>query len=353
MGMRFSFLAQGQEETRCVQGLGPVVRRVPTHRAAQLYEALGKPDIITVEKESVDTQLLRALKYFCTVSPDPDAIEITQHRAREKAFVQSLGFDVAPFVHCDSVAELPAAIATLSYPVIVKACELGYDGQAQWRLNEAEDLAAFLSQQARLRDFVVEKKIAFDREISLIAARSSRGEFKAYPVTENTHQNGILSVSIAPAQALSDALEAHVHEMSKRLMEAMQYVGVLAIECFVVGEKILINELAPRVHNSGHWTQNGAATSQFENHLRAIGGLPLGETDLHGHAAMVNLLGHAPSQSSLLGADRHVHLYNKTPRAGRKMGHINLLNKNRRILEQCIRKTIESLSLETTLNFGE
>ena len=214
----------------------------------------------------------------------------------------------------------------LALPVIVKTCEDGYDGLNQWKLNSEGDLEAFLSEHGEIAESVVEKRVDFSREISLILVRTADGRTAAYPPTQNWHEGGILRASFAPAEAIDDSLAAQIEDLKARVFAGFDYVGVLAIECFVVDGKLLVNELAPRVHNSGHWTQQGAHTSQFENHLRAICNLPLGSTQVPGYAGMVNLLGVEMDAQKVLRSNAFFHTYNKSVRPNRKVGHINLVH---------------------------
>lgn len=325
MGMRFSFLAEANEDTCCVDGLGEITRLQTGLTPLEIYTALGHPDVVTVEKEAVDVGLLRELQQFCTVAPSPEILHTTQNRARQKTFLHDIGIPTAPFLPIVSKEDLFKATDALGYPLIIKSSENGYDGQQQWHIHNETETHAFIDSSVAITDSVVERKLLFEREVSLIVARNAHGEVAIYSPTENTHHHGTLSVSVSPTQNLNEAITSQLFQLVDTLMENWQYVGVLAIECFVVEGQIIVNELAPRVHNSGHWTQDGAATSQFENHLRAICGISLGSTGNLGHTAMINLLGCTAPEKLASHPHAHVHLYNKTLRSGRKMGHINLL----------------------------
>ncbi|WIO74580.1 5-(carboxyamino)imidazole ribonucleotide synthase [Porticoccaceae bacterium LTM1] len=323
LGISCSFLRCAGEDSRPVEGYGNIVTLNDNHDPKQLYHALGKPSVITVEKESVDIALLKQLKAFCPVYPDPEVIRLTQHRYLEKQWLNSMGIDTANHALCNSVDSLINAVTELGYPVFVKSCEEGYDGLNQWRLKSADDLhqhtEAILQQES-----IVEGEVSFHKEVSVIGVRNSNGEFLSYPVTENQHSNGVLLTSIAPASC-PDSVHQQAHQLIERIMTQSNYVGVLTVECFVTDTGLLVNELAPRVHNSGHWTMDGCATSQFENHLRAITGLPLGATSQHKPCAMVNLLGVSPQQVTLAASGMSCYDYQKTLRPGRKMGHLNLI----------------------------
>jgi 5-(carboxyamino)imidazole ribonucleotide synthase len=333
MGLKFSFLADPGDTGDCVKGLGDLVQYPEGHDslslqdlAERVYEAMLRPDVITVEKESVPVALLEALKAHCAVFPDPKAVRVCQNRGCEKKFIEGVGASMAPKIVVNTPSELAAAVQELALPVIVKTCEDGYDGLNQWKLNSEGDLEAFLSEHGEIAESVVEKRVDFSREISLILVRTADGRTAAYPPTQNWHEGGILRASFAPAEAIDDSLAAQIEDLKARVFAGFDYVGVLAIECFVVDGKLLVNELAPRVHNSGHWTQQGAHTSQFENHLRAICNLPLGSTQVPGYAGMVNLLGVEMDAQKALRSNAFFHTYNKSVRPNRKVGHINLVH---------------------------
>ncbi|MGB0663313.1 MAG: 5-(carboxyamino)imidazole ribonucleotide synthase [Pontibacterium sp.] len=329
MNVTFSFLAEPNEGTDCVKGLGTIVQRTPELTGEALYKALGEPDVVTVEREHVDTALLDSVAPFCPAHPNPRAIEVTQHRGREKDFISKLGIKTAPYKKANGKDSLAAAIAEMGLPVIVKSSEEGYDGKGQWKLDTDADTQAFLAEDGLDRDFVVEGLVAFEREVSIITARSASGVCSAYPLAENDHKGGILITSIAPADADSGELSEKASNIAKTLIEALDYVGILSIELFVVGDELVVNELAPRVHNSGHWTQAADVTSQFENHLRAILDLQLGNTQPTGHSAMVNVLGRSLKAEWLTANNVQLHDYNKSPRPGRKVGHLNIYSNDR------------------------
>lgn len=362
MGLSFSFLAEGDEDDACVQGLGKIVRRhasvsgsaetVSTESGAagggdvsaeDLYRALGSPAVITVEKEQVDVQLLRELQGFCPVYPDPDVIAICQHRGREKAFLNNLGIPTAPYRLINASTELEQAVQALGTPVFVKSCEHGYDGQNQWRIRNAREAESFMSEQTQIPECVVEGQVRFAKEVSVIVVRGANKQTAVYPVTENYHRHGTLLTSVSPVDDLSESVRAQVDEVVGKLLKGWDYVGVLAIECFVTDEGLLVNELAPRVHNSGHWTQQSAATSQFENHLRAVTGLTLGETKSNGYGGMVNLLGQLAPTEIAIQANSHLHLYNKAPKPKRKLGHINLQHESDTALRQQIETMVQAI----------
>lgn len=343
MGFRFSFVADKNEDTRCVDGLGTVLRLQETMTPQSIFLELGEPDVITVEKEAVDTALLQQLGRFCKIAPNPEILWIVQHRARQKNFLTEHNIPTAPYFEMQSKQQLLQAAESLGYPLIVKSCEQGYDGQQQWRIHNVAEAQAFVDSTTQVEDAVVEKLVDFTIEISILAVRNTKGELAFYTPSENRHRNGTLSVSIAPTFALHAKFQNDLETIASKLMSQWDYVGVLAIECFVVDGEIMVNELAPRVHNSGHWTQDGATCSQFENHLRAISGQSLGSTAILGHCAMINLLGCAAPDELISHPHVHLHWYDKTLRHGRKMGHVNLLHSSHQTLQDDLNLALELL----------
>ncbi|MGE0879018.1 MAG: 5-(carboxyamino)imidazole ribonucleotide synthase [Acidimicrobiia bacterium] len=262
-------------------------------------------DAVTVELEHVPMEALAWLAERVPVRPAMGAVAAAQDRLIEKRTFHSLGIDTAPFSETDD----------LGRPAIVKTRFGGYDGKGQWMLRTPAD-------SQPLAGCIVEGVVPFDREVSIVAVRSVDGDVRSYPLVENVHRDGILRVTRVLEASPVHADAAH---LVSTLLDALDYVGVIAIELFDVGGKLVANEFAPRVHNSGHWTIEGAVTSQFENHVRAVAGLPLGDTSPRDASAMVNLIGELPDVPSLLALDGvHVHLYGKTPRAGRKLGHVTV-----------------------------
>ncbi|TGD73982.1 5-(carboxyamino)imidazole ribonucleotide synthase [Mangrovimicrobium sediminis] len=319
LGFTFSFIAAPREDTRCVTGLGTTATWQPGQPVGHLYQALGQPDCVTVEKEQVDAGLLTQLQHYCPVLPNPEAVATCGHRWRERQLLVRLGIPCAAHRY-----DTPASqcVASLSLPLVAKSCRDGYDGKNQWRLDTPEDVASFDRQQL-YRDCIIEQRIPFERELSQVSVRSRTGRICHYPLTDNHHENGILVQSVAPAVDVPATIASQAQDMISRIMEALDYVGVMAMECFLVSGELLVNELAPRVHNSGHWTQSGSATSQFENHVRAIAGLELGGTDMHGVCGMLNLIGTQRPPVDLLSASTTLHWYGKTVRPARKLGHVN------------------------------
>ena len=281
-------------------------------------------DVATFDFENVPAESAQWLAERIPVFPSPRALQVAQDRLAEKTLFRELGIEVPAFADIASRADLDAALAKIGAPAILKTRRLGYDGKGQFRIRSAADAEAAwsaLGAQATSVGLIIEAFVPFERELSVVAVRGRDGEFRAWPVTENWHDHGVLAASLAPARvepALADAAIKHARSVA----ESLDYVGVFALELFVRDGRLLANEMAPRVHNSGHWTIEGAETSQFQNHLRAVLGLPLGSTRMLGHACMLNWIGELPESGPVLSeACGHWHDYGKSSRAGRKVGH--------------------------------
>lgn len=302
-------------------------------------EFLRGVDIVTYEFENVPVECVRRIEAHVPTFPPSGALATAQDRLAEKTLFTRMGIEVPPFAPVNSLGELRAAAAAIGTPSVLKTRRMGYDGKGQAVLRSANDAetawqAVGGDTAAARGGLILESFVAFECEVSILGVRGRDGSKRFYPLVQNVHESGILRVSRAPAPLGTPALQALAEAECGRVMDELNYVGVLAIEFFVKSGRLLGNEMAPRVHNSGHWTIEGAATSQFENHLRAICSLPLGECAAHGHAAMVNLIGASPPIEELLtGAGAHTHLYGKQPRAGRKIGHITLVNDDAARLE--------------------
>lgn len=303
-----------------------------------LAELADKADIITYEFENVPAAAVAFLAERVAVYPPPQALASAQDRLSEKTLFRRLGIDTPDFVAVNSLVELEQAMEQVGWPAVVKTRTQGYDGKGQAVLKQPEDPAPAWQALGGV-PAIVEAFVPFEREVSIIAVRSATGEMVCYPLTENTHRDGILRLSIARPD---DPLQDKAVSYAERLLDELDYVGVLALELFQAGDRLLANEFAPRVHNSGHWTQDGAGISQFENHLRAVLGLPLGATDTVGYTAMVNLVGLIPAREEVLvNTHSHLHLYGKAPRPGRKVGHINLCVQRREELEVELKLILE------------
>ena len=289
-----------------------------------LYALAQASDAVTFEFENVPVESARWLAERVPVFPPPRALEVSQERLAEKQFFASLGIPTPPFAAVESEADFRAAVASIGLPAVLKTRRFGYDGKGQAVVRTpAEADAAWLRLGGR--PLILEGFVPFDRELSLIACRGRDGQIVTYPLVENVHRDGILHRSVAPAPDLGEELSERAAEFAARVLTELDYIGVLAVEWFQDGPRLLANEMAPRVHNSGHWTIEGALTSQFENHVRAVCGLPLGRADAVGFSAMYNFIGTAPRAAAVLAdPDAHLHLYGKSNRPGRKVGHVTL-----------------------------
>ena len=280
-------------------------------------------EVATCEIEHLPDVALETVAAAVDVRPRVGAIQVARDRLVEKTFLREAGIPTTRFAAIDGSADLADAIERLGLPLVLKTRTAGYDGRGQVVAHSRAQAAEALWNLGP-QGLIAEAWVAFDRELSVVAARSHCGEFALYPVAENRHAEGILRWTLAPAPRAGVALVDSADAIARQLVLALDYVGVLVVELFQVGERLLVNEIAPRVHNSAHWTIEGSETSQFENHLRAVLGLPLGATTATSNWVLFNLLGDSPDLGRLLelrGA--HVHLYGKAPRPGRKIGHVN------------------------------
>lgn len=323
LGFRFVFYDPVPDP--CAASLGEHVRGEFTNWP-RLESFARRVDCVTYEFENVPLECVTFLAGLTVVHPGPGALAPAQDRLAEKGLFRELGIPVPAAMDVDSLEALEAAVTELGLPAVLKTRTLGYDGKGQQVLRSPEDVGRAWQLLGGF-SLVLERLVEFDREISILAVRGACGETAFYPVSENVHQAGILRFS---RSCPDDPRQAQAEEAAARVLRRLDYVGVLALEFFQVGEILLANEMAPRVHNSGHWTIEGAETSQFENHLRAITGLPLGKTTLTGHSAMVNFVGKKPDLARLLALrGLHVHLYGKSERPGRKVGHATLWSRSK------------------------
>lgn len=315
-----------------------VAGQVTRHLVADWTDAsalaeLGRCDVVTYEFENVPAAAVETLVADVPVHPTREALVVSGDRVTEKNLFRELGIETAPFEVVDSRADLGRAVDSIGLPAILKTRRFGYDGKGQAVLHEAADIEAAWQ---RLGDqpLILEGFVPFDREVSVLAVRGHDGTTRYWPATENVHVDGILHVSKAPAPDVSEALFAEAVRGLERLMARLDYVGVLVVEFFQLGDRLIANEMACRVHNSGHWTIEGAETSQFENHMRAVAGLPLAETTLRGCSAMVNLVGEIPSLERLEGRDGiFTHVYGKSSAPGRKLGHVTIVAETQAALD--------------------
>lgn len=291
---------------------------------AALRAFAGAVDVITYEFENVPTSALDLLESLRPIRPNRRALATSQDRLLEKTFLNGLGIATAPFAAVTSAADLDAALAQIGAPAILKTTRLGYDGKGQARIMEPADAPAALAAMAGAAS-VLEGFIDFSHEVSVIAARGLDGAVACFDPGENVHRDGILRTTTVPAR-LTPGQRSDAILIAARILNALDYVGVLGVELFVTPKGLIANEIAPRVHNSGHWTQNGCAVDQFEQHIRAVAGLPLGDGSRHSDVVMENLIGDDVLAVPAILKERHaaLHLYGKgAPRPGRKMGHVN------------------------------
>jgi 5-(carboxyamino)imidazole ribonucleotide synthase len=344
LGLRF--LAMDTSADACAGQFVPMVVGDWRDEKA-LAEFASRVDVATFDFENVPAESAEWLATRIPVFPAPRALRIAQDRLAEKTLFNELGIGTPAFAAIDTRAGLDEAVARIGLPCILKTRRLGYDGKGQFRLKTPADLDAAwvaLGPQAPKVGLILEAFVPFEREVSVVAVRGRDGEFRAWPLTENWHRDGILSASMAPC-ADGAALEPQAVAYARKVAEALDYVGVFALELFVRDGQLLANEMAPRVHNSGHWTIEGAETSQFENHLRAVLGLPLGSTAAVGHSVMLNWIGAMPEAAPVLRSPAgHWHDYGKTSREGRKVGHATLRADDRATLRSELETAVEALS---------
>lgn len=319
----------------------------PFEDASALQKLAESSDLITYEFENIPVSVVTKLAQTRSVFPPPLALESSQDRLLEKQFFNQHGIDTAPFYPVDDQPSLEQAIAFLKLPLILKTRRLGYDGKGQFLVKSLEDAITAFKELGQ-KGIIAEGFVKFDRELSCIAVRGIDGATFFYPLVENFHHQGILRLSLAPALIHTADLNLQASAQVGRILQALDYVGILAVEFFEKEGKLIANEMAPRVHNSGHWTIEGAETSQFENHIRAVAGLPLGDPKPRGFSAMINIIGSMPDASKVLhipGA--HLHDYGKEPRVGRKLGHLTIRADSLAELNRTLLANLDLLPLET------
>lgn len=319
LGNRFTFLDTTGNPSA---GIGEVIVDPDNQHLAAF---LAKVDVVTYEFEHLPVALVREIEQHKPVYPGSRAIEVCQNRVEEKALFDRLNIPTPAYRVVESAEQLEAAARELGCPVVAKSVTEGYDGKGQAVLKAPEH-AGEAWESIGHTQLIVEAFVDFVREVSMIAVRGRDGEVRFYPMAENVHVDGILRYSMAPLPDLDDSVQQTADSYIRALLDELDYVGVLALELFQTRDGgLLANEMAPRVHNSGHWTMNGAVTSQFENHLRAVQGLPLGDTHAIAPTCMVNVIGREPASADVLRLpNAHLHRYDKSERAGRKLAHINL-----------------------------
>ncbi len=297
--------------------------------SAALTKFADTVDVITYEFENIPTAALDLLENLRPIRPGREALRISQDRLTEKNFLRDLGLKTAPFADVSDIASMQAAVAEIGAPAILKTRRFGYDGKGQARLKTAEDASSAHADMAGAPS-LLEGFVSFSHEVSVIAARGIDGQVACFDPGENVHVDGILSTTTVPAKlTASQRMDAVL--LAANILNALNYVGVLGVELFVTPQGLIVNEIAPRVHNSGHWTQNGCAVDQFEQHIRAVAGLPLGDGQRHSDVVMENLIGDDMDRLPALLAERDtaVHLYGKADvKPGRKMGHANHIKRD-------------------------
>jgi 5-(carboxyamino)imidazole ribonucleotide synthase len=321
LGMNFRFLDSSPEAPA-----EPLAEFIDGsfHDDEVLARFAGDLDVVTYEFENVPVTAARQLAQRAPVYPPPEALDVAQDRLSEKTLFRRLEIPTPRFAAIDSKEDLHAAVNDIGLPAVLKTRRLGYDGKGQRVLRSPADVDAAWTALSGA-PLILEQFIAFDRELSVLAVRGRDGDVRFYPLSQNSHAGGILRVTLAPAPNVESALEQQADRHARAVLETLGYVGVLAIEFFEKDGVLLANEMAPRVHNSGHWTIEGAQTSQFENHLRAVCSLPLGDATALGRFAMFNIIGETPPIPAILKIRGvHLHLYGKQARAGRKLGHVNV-----------------------------
>lgn len=318
LGQQFAFLDPAPDA--CAQALGEHIRADYSDQD-HLRQLAEEVDLVTFEFESVPAETVAFLSQFVPVYPNAESLRIARDRWFEKSMFQDLGIPTPDFSDIQSQADLDTTVKRIGLPAVMKTRTLGYDGKGQKVLRQPDDVAGAFAELGSV-PCILEGFVPFTGEVSLIAVRARDGETRFYPLVHNNHENGILKLSIA---STAHPLQAQAESYVGKVLDKLDYVGVMAFEFFEVDGGLKANEIAPRVHNSGHWTIEGSECSQFENHLRAIAGLPLGSTATLGEAAMLNFIGEVPEASKVTAIEQcHLHHYGKAFKAGRKVGHATL-----------------------------
>jgi len=318
LGQQFAFLDPAPDA--CAQALGEHIRADYSDQD-HLRQLAEEVDLVTFEFESVPAETVAFLSQFVPVYPNAESLRIARDRWFEKSMFQDLDIPTPDFADIQSQADLDTAVKRIGLPAVMKTRTLGYDGKGQKVLRQPDDVAGAFAELGSV-PCILEGFVPFTGEVSLIAVRARDGETRFYPLVHNNHENGILKLSIA---STAHPLQAQAESYVGKVLDKLDYVGVMAFEFFEVDGGLKANEIAPRVHNSGHWTIEGSECSQFENHLRAIAGLPLGSTATLGEAAMLNFIGEVPEPAEVTAIEQcHLHHYGKAFKAGRKVGHATL-----------------------------
>lgn len=318
LGLEFTFLDPAPDPPAKIAG--PVLC-LPFDSEKGLKQLAASIDVLTYEFENVPVEAIEKVAGSVKIFPPPAALHHAQDRLRERQLFESLAIPIPAYAAVDTEDDLRNAARSIGLPLVLKTRRLGYDGKGQVNVRDESDIS-IACETLQGQSLIADQWIDFDREVSAIGARNVDGDIVIYPITENRHGDGILRISRAPDA--DDDIARLAEQYLTRMLSQLDYVGVLALELFVRGDELLANEFAPRVHNSGHWTIEGAETSQFENHLRAILNMPLGDTTAVAHAGMINLIGAMPA-SSFASDGCYLHDYGKEPRTGRKLGHVTVL----------------------------
>src|SRR6266550_6853923 len=344
LGLEFRFFDPNSGAP--VGQIGQLIAAQYTDLAA-LERFLDGLDVVTYEFESIPLSTVRFVAERMKVFPPVNALATAQDRLLEKQLFRDLEIPTPPFAAVDNIQDLQRAVGKMGMPVVLKTRRMGYDGKGQAVIRDSVSLDAAWNQLAG-SPLLVEKYVDFQHELSVIGVRDTAGREVFYPLIQNIHHEGILRESRAPAPSVTPALATLAIEYCRRLMDSLAYVGVLALELFSVDGVLLANEMAPRVHNSGHWTIEGAETSQFENHLRAVLSLPLGVTTQRGSSVMFNIIGHIPAVERVVAVEgAHLHLYGKAPSEKRKLGHVTLVAQTQAGLERGSRELAAALGLSS------
>ncbi|MGH8556553.1 MAG: 5-(carboxyamino)imidazole ribonucleotide synthase [Methylococcales bacterium] len=333
----FRFITLDPAADACAGQLGELIQAGYDDEQA-LRQLAAKADVVTFEFENIPDKSIQILSGRVPVYPPAQALSAAQDRLSEKTLFRELGIPTPEFRAVNNLLDLEIAAEELGTPLFLKTRRLGYDGKGQIRIHSRDQIGQAFEKLGQV-PLIAERQVRFEREISMIALRTPADEIRYYPVTENTHRNGILHLSICRP---GDPRQATAENYIDRILQRLNYVGVLTLELFEIEGELLANEIAPRVHNSGHWTIEGAEISQFENHLRAVACLPPGSTAARGYSAMVNFIGDLPARNTVLSlGEFHFHAYGKKPRPGRKVGHATVNTPNRALLDDGIEKLVQ------------
>ncbi|GAA4818958.1 N5-carboxyaminoimidazole ribonucleotide synthase [Marinicella pacifica] len=341
LGFKFVFFDPGKNA--CAGQVGPLIVADYGNEVA-LEEFCQQVDCVTLDFENVPVETLRQIAKKKPVFPSPDVLAIAQDRLVEKQFCHSINVPTSDFEPINGLSELKFAARKFDFSAILKTRRMGYDGKGQYLIRSEQDISQIPGDVFN-QELILERMVPFEREVSVIVARSASGDMKTWPLCENKHKAGILTTTMVPAKP--HELDDKAFEYAVKMAESLQYVGVMVVEFFQTSHQVLVNEFAPRVHNSGHWTIEGAHTSQFENHLRAGLDLPLGDTGMDGMAAMLNWIGAFPDQvHHLTDIGLHWHIYGKKAKPGRKIGHATLTAPDPQQLHDKILQLVNRLGVQ-------